>query len=45
MTGAYAFDLTGTIVEAIVVRSNKHSLEGELTVAAKAAARPLSGAP
>ncbi len=43
VTGADAFDLTGTIVEAIVVRSNKHSLEGELTVAAKAAARPISG--
>jgi hypothetical protein len=26
------------------VRSNKHSLEGELTESARAAARPISGA-
>ena len=42
VTGADAFDLAGEIVSARVVRSNKHSLEAELTDAARSSARPLS---
>jgi tRNA-2-methylthio-N6-dimethylallyladenosine synthase len=38
--GAADRDLCGEVVEARVVRSNKHSLAGELTDAARAAARP-----
>jgi len=42
VTGAEAFDLEGEVVEARVVRSNKHSLEGELTEASRSKARPIT---
>ncbi|AUX24390.1 dimethylallyladenosine tRNA methylthiotransferase [Sorangium cellulosum] len=38
--GAEELDLLGEIVEVAVVRANKHSLQAELTEAARAAARP-----
>jgi tRNA-2-methylthio-N6-dimethylallyladenosine synthase len=41
VTGAEDLDLAGQIVEVHVVRSNKHSLEAELTPAARSCARPL----
>jgi tRNA-2-methylthio-N6-dimethylallyladenosine synthase len=40
ITGAAGLDLAGEIVEADIVRSNKHSLQGELSAAARASARP-----
>ena len=38
--GAAGLDLAGDVVLADVIRSNKHSLQGELTAASRAAARP-----
>ena len=40
ITGAAGLDLAGEVVLAEVVRANKHSLQGELSAAARAAARP-----
>jgi tRNA-2-methylthio-N6-dimethylallyladenosine synthase len=40
ITGAAGLDLAGEVVVADVVRANKHSLQGELSAAARAAARP-----
>jgi len=42
--GAEGLDLRGEIVDVSVVRANKHSLQGELTEAARAAARSLAPA-
>ncbi len=44
VAGAQELDLLGEVVEARVVRSNKHSLEGELTEDSRARARPLERA-
>lgn len=41
VAGASELDLLGEIVEVVVMRSNKHSVEGELTEASRAGARPL----
>jgi tRNA-2-methylthio-N6-dimethylallyladenosine synthase len=38
--GADDLDLAGEIVEVVVTRANKHSLQGELSAASRAAARP-----
>ena len=38
--GAAELDLAGEVVDASIVRSNKHSLQGELTPVARASARP-----
>jgi tRNA-2-methylthio-N6-dimethylallyladenosine synthase len=43
--GAADLDLAGTLVDAAVVRSNKHSLQGELSAASRAIARPRTAAP
>jgi tRNA-2-methylthio-N6-dimethylallyladenosine synthase len=40
ITGAAGLDLAGEIVDADIVRNNKHSLQGELSAAARASARP-----
>ena len=40
ITGAAGLDLAGEIVDAEIVRSSKHSLQGELSAAARATARP-----
>jgi tRNA-2-methylthio-N6-dimethylallyladenosine synthase len=40
ITGAAGLDLAGEVVVADVVRANKHSLQGELSASARAAARP-----
>jgi tRNA-2-methylthio-N6-dimethylallyladenosine synthase len=40
ISGASGLDLAGDVVAADIVRSNKHSLQGELTGEARAAARP-----
>ena len=40
ITGAAGLDLAGEIVDAEIDRSNKHSLQGELSAAARASARP-----
>ena len=40
ITGAAGLDLAGEVVLADIVRANKHSLQGELSAAARAAARP-----
>jgi tRNA-2-methylthio-N6-dimethylallyladenosine synthase len=40
ITGAAGLDLAGEIVDADIVRNNKHSLQGELAAAARASARP-----
>jgi tRNA-2-methylthio-N6-dimethylallyladenosine synthase len=40
VTGAADRELAGEVVQVTVTRSNKHSLQGELTEAARAAARP-----
>jgi hypothetical protein len=40
ITGAADLGLRGEIVAVRVVRSNKHSLQGELTSEARAAAKP-----
>ena len=40
ITGAAGLDLAGEIVEAEIVRSNKHSLQGELSAPSRASARP-----
>jgi tRNA-2-methylthio-N6-dimethylallyladenosine synthase len=40
IAGAEDRDLGGEVVEVTIVRHNKHSLQGELTAAARAAARP-----
>jgi tRNA-2-methylthio-N6-dimethylallyladenosine synthase len=45
IAGAGDRDLEGEMVEVSIVRHNKHSLQGELTAAARAAARPRSRAP
>jgi tRNA-2-methylthio-N6-dimethylallyladenosine synthase len=42
--GAERLDLAGEIVEAGITRHNRHSLQGELTFAARAAARPRAAA-
>lgn len=44
VAGAHGLDLLGEVVEARVVRSNKHSLEAELTEEWRARARPLGQA-
>jgi tRNA-2-methylthio-N6-dimethylallyladenosine synthase len=41
VAGAEGLDLRGEVVEVSVVRANKHSLQAELTEAARASARPL----
>jgi tRNA-2-methylthio-N6-dimethylallyladenosine synthase len=38
--GAAGLDLAGDVVLADIIRSNKHSLQGELTAASRGAARP-----
>ena len=40
ITGAAGLDLAGEVVLADIVRANKHSLQGELSAATRAAARP-----
>ncbi len=40
VTGSGDRELGGEVVEVTIVRSNKHSLEGELTEASRAASRP-----
>ena len=40
MAGAADRELSGEIVEVTIVRHNKHSLQGELTEAARAAGSP-----
>ena len=40
ITGAAGLDLAGEIVDAEIVRSSKHSLQGELSAAARATALP-----
>src|SRR6185369_14996268 len=45
VAGAADRDLAGAIVEAAIVRHNKHSLQGELTPDARAAAPPRAPAP
>ncbi|MEP7119621.1 MAG: tRNA (N6-isopentenyl adenosine(37)-C2)-methylthiotransferase MiaB [Byssovorax sp.] len=44
ITGAAGLDLAGCVVTADIVRANKHSLQGELGAAARAAARPRTAA-
>ena len=44
VSGAEDLDLGGEIVDVTIARSNKHSLEGQLTESARASARPISGA-
>jgi tRNA-2-methylthio-N6-dimethylallyladenosine synthase len=39
ITGAAGLDLAGDVVDAEIVRSNKHSLQGELSASARASAR------
>ena len=41
VAGADDLDLAGEIVDVAIARSNKHSLEGQLTESARASARPL----
>jgi tRNA-2-methylthio-N6-dimethylallyladenosine synthase len=45
VAGAGDRDLEGERVEVSIVRHNKHSLQGELTAAARASARPRAEAP
>jgi tRNA-2-methylthio-N6-dimethylallyladenosine synthase len=40
--GTEGLDLRGEIVDVSIIRANKHSLQGELTLAARAAARHLA---
>lgn len=40
IAGAAGLDLAGDVVAANIVRSNKHSLQGELTAESRASARP-----
>jgi tRNA-2-methylthio-N6-dimethylallyladenosine synthase len=40
ISGAAGLDLAGDVVDADIVRSNKHSLQGELTAESRASARP-----
>jgi tRNA-2-methylthio-N6-dimethylallyladenosine synthase len=45
LRSAERLDLAGEIVEVLITRHNRHSLQGELTLAAQAAARPRAPAP
>jgi len=45
VVGAEGLDLRGSIVEVVITRANKHSLQAELSEEARAAAKPLSQAP
>lgn len=45
VTGAEGLDLRGTIVEVVITRANKHSLQAELSDEARASAKPLPAAP
>ncbi len=44
IVGAEGLDLRGTIVEVVVTRANKHSLQAELSDEARAASKPLPAA-
>ncbi|MDI1447291.1 MiaB/RimO family radical SAM methylthiotransferase [Polyangium sp. 6x1] len=45
VVGAEGLDLRGSIVEVMVTRANKHSLQAELSDEARAAAKPLPAVP
>ncbi|MDC0746656.1 tRNA (N6-isopentenyl adenosine(37)-C2)-methylthiotransferase MiaB [Polyangium mundeleinium] len=45
VVGAERLDLRGSIVEVVITRANKHSLQAELSDEARAAAKPLPAAP
>ncbi|MDC3957510.1 tRNA (N6-isopentenyl adenosine(37)-C2)-methylthiotransferase MiaB [Polyangium jinanense] len=45
VAGAEGLDLRGTIVEVVITRANKHSLQAELSDEARAAAKPLPVVP
>ncbi|HVK64131.1 MAG TPA: tRNA (N6-isopentenyl adenosine(37)-C2)-methylthiotransferase MiaB [Polyangium sp.] len=45
VVGAERLDLRGSVVEVVITRANKHSLQAELSDEARAAAKPLPAAP